>query len=631
MVLPQLCAEGQVGVTMSPKRLLMVICLLFFTAIAAQAQSVHGTIVGCISGCGSPGGSGGGSSVGSPSYTPSPAQQQQQRLYAQAQASNAQGNAAFARKDWATAANYYQAALQKTPGDVVIRHNLAGAQGWLGNEAYNRQDWKGAYDMFREAVRNNPNDPILAQWLKTAEEKYQVAEAENALRRQEVADAEKQQRENQIAAQGVQQVMRNFAQTLDGSSDLYRVGSAAAPNDGKKVQSATGSGDTGLQFLPPSTAPGNAQAATPPNEQAPATTVAPAAGRTAQSLEFMPPGEIHDAPVNTTTPTARAVSPAALQGASGGNLPPAGLPVTQNLAQPTAQLNTNFDGNDPGQTPGGDGDPLKFHGASVATSTQTATGQGQPVVQPQPKATNPEAQFAPQAVRTRAVPLNDPNVVDLSERKAPTVDVASIQGAKPGSPRGASSRGTEPPPPDAQQQADIQRLFDDPRREHYEFQEALVASDKEFGTWTAEDERMKAEADEFLANWARWTAYAMEKGRAKELLDIRANSNATAVACDQIQQKEQAAVATAHARTTAAIAALMRRLKEQGLYKPGASLEDNAKNTPLVQAVKQGSGKLLAEENQAIRDAEAEARKELLEAGHQIITLGKPWSLNQRQ
>jgi hypothetical protein len=559
---------------------------------------------------------------------------------------NSQGNDAYDRSDWANAASYYTQALQKAPSDPVIRTSLGNAQGYMGMDAFNRQDWSAALQLFRTSVQNNPNNAVIAQWLQAAQERYQAAQADAQKRYQAAQEEKRVQQQNNAAAQGVQQVMRDFAQTLDGTSDLTRIGSTSAKQSVKSSNTNTNvSSDAGMQFMSPGSAVRAAAtvstntaviAPAQPNGQAPASKAPASAGQKAQDLQFMQlggVGEVHDAPASVKTPPSSvqaAASAAAAQPVLPGGMTVANLQPLPAMGQPAAPLNTNFDGNGPAAN-GGNGDDLKFKRDNVAVSTQTATGLAQPpaqeaehtptqptalpIVQPQPKTPNLPAQIALNTADTTDVGLHAANKV-----VAPLLRPPDLIDQRP---------VVEPPP--AAEKADFQKLFDDPRYEDYEFKEALVDSDLEFGTLTVEDVRMKAEADEFLANWTQWTLYAFENNRPKELLELRQNSDAIAVAYNQIEAQQQVSILVAHQRTVAAMDALMHKLKDEGIYKPEASIADKVQDPRLVQAIGQATAKLLPEENQAIRDAETRARKELLEAGHQIITLGKPWSIKQGQ
>jgi hypothetical protein len=557
---------------------------------------------------------------------------------------NSQGNDAYSRSDWAAAASYYTQALQKTPYDPVIRTSLGNAQGYMGMDAFNRQDWSAALQLFRSSVQNNPNNAVMAQWLQAAQERSQAAQADAQQKYQAAQEEQRVQQQNNAASQGVQQVMRDFAQTLDGTSDLTRIGSSSAKQGAKSSNTNTNvSSDSGLQFMSPGSAVGTATTASTnsaiispaqPDGQIPANSAPAAAGQKAQDMQFMPlggVGEVHDAPASVKTPpsSAQVVAPAAAAKPSQtGGMTVADLQPLPAMGQPAAQLNINFDGNNPDAS-GGNGDDLKLKRDNIAVSTETATGLArpsaqqtehpptQPTAQPQLKVSNPPTQIALNAPDTTAVDLHAANKV-----VAPLLRPPDLSGQRP---------TAAPPPPAIEQKADFQKLFDDPRYEDYEFKEALVDSDMEFGMLSVEDVRMKAEADEFLANWTQGTLYAFENNRPKELLALRENSNAVAVAYKQIEEQQQVAILVAHQRTVAAMDALMHTLKDEGIYKPEANIADKVQDPRLLQAIRQATAKLLPEENQAISDAETRARKELLEAGHQIITLGKPWSLNQSQ
>src|SRR6202165_5538825 len=98
---------------------------------------------------------------------------------------NEKGNAAYEKTDWDSARAYYEEALQKTPDDEVIQHNLGHAQNQLGVEAFKRRNLaeplpalRLALSYFLNAVKNDPSNSIMANNLKDADEQVRKAEKE---------------------------------------------------------------------------------------------------------------------------------------------------------------------------------------------------------------------------------------------------------------------------------------------------------------------------------------------------------------------------------------------------------------------------------------------------------------------
>lgn len=114
---------------------------------------------------------GGGGCGGSSDDGDDPAERRQEdrESAAERQASNLneQGRTAYANKDWAAAANYFNQALQIEPGDDTFQGNLAMALNNEGTDAQAQGDWQTAISYYRSAVSYDAT-PLHRQNLQTA-------------------------------------------------------------------------------------------------------------------------------------------------------------------------------------------------------------------------------------------------------------------------------------------------------------------------------------------------------------------------------------------------------------------------------------------------------------------------------
>jgi tetratricopeptide (TPR) repeat protein len=213
------------------------------------------------------------------------------------------------------------------------------------------------------------------------------------------------------------------------------------------------------------------------------------------------------------------------------------------------------------------------------------------------------------------------DAVDLREAKTLAVDPAKLRGSEPAKPQASPEFAQPSESLPANTAVDLHQLFQDPQYEENQTKALLAMA--------VDDKKLLAEAEEFLANWDQHTLMAIEKHRSKELLALRENSAEMAAAYDQIQKKEAAAVIAARAAALKMMEGEWEKLRKQRGYLPGDNLYEKAKTDPqLSQAIDELTRKWLAQEEQAVLAVEAQTQKQLLEAAHQIITLGKPWSDN---
>jgi len=119
------------------------------------------------------------------------------------------------------------AIIRQQQAEQQARYDAAIAQNNQGNDAYNKKDWATAITDYTVALQNNPYDQVI---------------------RNNLADAQKQlkaQQDNKIAANNMQQIVRNFAQDLNNST----APSSGLDFDGGGGSAGSGGKSGGLDFM----------------------------------------------------------------------------------------------------------------------------------------------------------------------------------------------------------------------------------------------------------------------------------------------------------------------------------------------------------------------------------------------
>jgi tetratricopeptide (TPR) repeat protein len=105
---------------------------------------------------------------------------ERQRQLQEANNLNSKGNAAFRNRNWAEAIQYYREALQFSPNDFAIQHNLESAEIMqrgaeatglfgMGIKASQNGKWAEAIEYYQQALKLNPDSAIIRQTLEDAE------------------------------------------------------------------------------------------------------------------------------------------------------------------------------------------------------------------------------------------------------------------------------------------------------------------------------------------------------------------------------------------------------------------------------------------------------------------------------
>lgn len=179
---------------------------------------------------------------------------------------NQKGNEAYSKGDWATAVEYYERALDKSPDDSVIQQNLsnaraqlaiqiakekdatATAQNDLGVEAYKKGDWATAEAYFLRALEYSPNDSVIRRNLSNARDEIAALEARErtAKEKAEREEAERQA-QNKAAAVDMQRSLQDVVQSMKAapiSSGLaIRGGGAGSSNALEQLKGVAGTGN----------------------------------------------------------------------------------------------------------------------------------------------------------------------------------------------------------------------------------------------------------------------------------------------------------------------------------------------------------------------------------------------------
>lgn len=159
----------------------------------------------------------------------------------QAHSLNEQGIIYYNSKNWKQAEQAFRAALEKTPYDQVIRHNLGNTIAAQGVEYYNNKDWKTAMEFFRAALELWPDSSIFQNNYKSASDNLASEEAKKKRQQEEALAADKMR---QMLLQSADKVWQAPPPT---SSGLDFAGRKGASEDHAAPAAASG----GLDFMRP--------------------------------------------------------------------------------------------------------------------------------------------------------------------------------------------------------------------------------------------------------------------------------------------------------------------------------------------------------------------------------------------